>query len=832
MTGVTQETGRRNTPRTVGRSAVRGVSTGIHWAGDLLVGAPVTLTALVINWLLFIIWRGDGNALEDAFGAAAPSLHPWAVLTAGLTGPTVSTVVLGSLALVSLGLLAERRLGSYRYAIAAVVIQAFAVIVGLTATQAVVATGSHWGGILDGQHTLTPVSWTFGTAAFASAWMKALWRRRVRAVVLAFSLTLFLYSGIVADFVRLAAVIIGLIIGQWLVERSLRLGSISFREGRTLLAITMLAVAVGPLVAGLNPDSAGPLSGVAVLTFDPGISPRHALEICGAQPNSMACAEATNELRESGLGPFLLNQLPVILMAVIALGISRGRRLAFGVALLTLSATVVVLTLEMLALFEEFGGGVYAWSSLAGVVLPWVVILALLVRYRRLFRVRVHRGAVHALIRRILLLILGTGMAWILGAFLLRDDFLPRADLPSILRSWLSHYIPPVLGDNIDHNLIPVGELSWMLSVWIGVIFWAGVTVALYAAMTSAENPGDVRSRARAAELLGSGTGDHLSAMTMWPGNRYFLTDDGYVAYRVHADVAVTVGEPVVTGDTDPQELARRFEDFATSRGRRVAWYSVRAGFALARATADFQSVQVATEAVCDTTTVEFRGKKFQDVRTARNRAGKEGIRAEWTSWNELTPGVREQIIELSEEWVADKALPEMGFTLGGVNEIVAPDVALMLALDGENRVHGVTSWLPVRREGEVVGRMLDFMRRDTEGFRPVVEFLIAETMLQAQSDGLEWISLSGAPLAHTGGADTGGVAAVLDRVGAFLEPLYGFKSLAAFKSKFHPRHESWYLCYRDELALPSIAVAVGRCYVPQMEVSQAVHVARVWARG
>ncbi|MBI9001100.1 DUF2156 domain-containing protein [Corynebacterium sp. CCM 9185] len=832
MAGGKQEAQRRNTPRTVGRSAVRTASTGIHWAGNLLISAPITLVALIINWLLFIIWRGDGDALEEAFGAAAPSLHPWAVLTAGLTGPTLSTVLLGSLTLVSLGLLAERRLGSYRYAIAAVVIQAFAVIVGLTAAQMVVITDSHWGEILDGQHTLTPVSWVFGTAAFASASMKALWRRRVRAVVLAFSLTLFLYSGIVADFVRLAAVIIGLLIGQWLVERSLRPGSISFRESRTLLAIAMLAVAVGPFVAGLNPDSAGPLSGVAVLTFDPGVSPRHALEICGAQPASMACAEATNELRESGLGPFLLNQLPVILMAVIALGIARGRRLAFGVAVLTLSATVVVLTLEMLTLLEEFGGRLYAWSNLAGVVLPWIVILALLIRYRRLFRVRVHRGAVHALARRTLLLLLGTGMAWILGALALRNDFLPRADLPSVLRSWLLHYIPPVLGDNIDHELVPVGELSWVLSVWIGVVFWAGVALCLFIAITSTGDPEDTRNRKRAAELLDAGTGDHLSAMTLWPGNRYFVTDDGYVAYRVHADVAVTVGEPVVAGASDPQDLARRFEDFAATRGRRVAWYSVRAGFAEARASADFRSVQVASEAVCDTTAVEFRGKKFQDVRTARNRAGKEGIRAEWTSWNELGPGMRDQIIELSEEWVADKALPEMGFTLGGINEIVAPDVALMLALDDDDRVHGVTSWLPVRRDGRVVGRMLDFMRRDTEGFRPVVEFLIAETMLQAQADGLEWISLSGAPLAHTGGVDTGGVTAVLDRVGAFLEPLYGFKSLAAFKSKFHPRHESWYLCYRDELALPSIAVAVGRCYVPQMEISQAVHVARVWAQG
>ncbi|MEZ2122941.1 MULTISPECIES: bifunctional lysylphosphatidylglycerol flippase/synthetase MprF [unclassified Corynebacterium] len=816
----------------MGKGMVHTVSMIARWLAGLLRGAPVTVSALILNWLLFAVWRGDGDALESALGAAAPQLHPWAVLTAGLTGPTLSAVILASLVLLSLGLLAERQLGSHRYAIAAVVIQAFSVIAGLTAAQAVVGTGSHWGELLSGQYSLSPVSWVFGTAAFASASMTALWRRRVRAVVLAFALTLFLYSGIVTDFVRLAAVLIGLFIGQWLVERSLRFGAVSFREARTLLAIAMISVAVGPLVAGLNPDSAGPLSGIAVLTFDSGFGLRDALEICDMDPSSLACADASNELRQTGIGPFLLNQLPIILMAVIALGIARGRRLAFMAAVVTQVVTIGVLALEMLARIGDLGGGIYAWSSLAGVVVPWVVVLLLLIKYRRFVGVRVHRGAVVALFRRILLLLVGTGVVWILGALAFRDDFLPRAEPVSVLRSWLLHYIPPVLGDNIDHDLVPVGELSWALSVWIGVIFWAGVVLALFVAVTSTGDPGDTRNRLRAAEMLDSGTGDHLSAMTLWPGNRYFLTDGGYVAYRVYADVAVTVGEPVTTGGTDPQELARRFEEFVAARGRRVAWYSVRSDFAVGRSSADFHAVQVAMEAICDTTTVEFRGKKFQDVRTARNRAVKEGIRAEWTSWKELGPVIREQIIELSEEWVADKALPEMGFTLGGVNEIAAPDVALMLALDADDRVHGVTSWLPVRRDGVVIGRMLDFMRRDTEGFRPVVEFLIAETMLRAQSDGLEWVSLSGAPLAHTGGAEAGGVAAVLDRVGAFLEPLYGFKSLAAFKSKFHPRHESWYLCYRDELALPSIGVAIGRCYVPQMEVSQAVHVARVWAQG
>ena len=74
----------------------------------------------------------------------------------------------------------------------------------------------------------------------------------------------------------------------------------------------------------------------------------------------------------------------------------------------------------------------------------------------------------------------------------------------------------------------------------------------------------------------------------------------------------------------------------------------------------------------------------------------------------------------ISEEWVADKGLPEMGFTLGGLDELADDEVRCLIAVDADRTVHGVTSWLPVHRDGEVVGWTLDFMRRRDDGFRGV----------------------------------------------------------------------------------------------------------------
>ena len=60
----------------------------------------------------------------------------------------------------------------------------------------------------------------------------------------------------------------------------------------------------------------------------------------------------------------------------------------------------------------------------------------------------------------------------------------------------------------------------------------------------------------------------------------------------------------------------------------------------------------------------------------------------------------------------------------------------------------------------------------------------------------------------------------LLDKTGATIEPLYGFRSLAASKHKFHPTHTSWNLAYDDELALPSIGLAVVSCYLPDMKTA------------
>ena len=116
---------------------------------------------------------------------------------------------------------------------------------------------------------------------------------------------------------------------------------------------------------------------------------------------------------------------------------------------------------------------------------------------------------------------------------------------------------------------------------------------------------------------------------------------------------------------------------------------------------------------------------RHPDVRTAMNHASRAGVEAVWTTWEKCPAGWRDQITVISNTWSDDKPLPEMSFTLGGVPELAVPETRILVAIDEESTIHAITSWLPIYRDGAVVGLTLDVMRRRTTGWRPAIEFLI-----------------------------------------------------------------------------------------------------------
>ncbi len=322
-----------------------------------------------------------------------------------------------------------------------------------------------------------------------------------------------------------------------------------------------------------------------------------------------------------------------------------------------------------------------------------------------------------------------------------------------------------------------------------------------------------VVNRDRAIEHLRREGGGTLSWMTTWPGVRYLYDPrgEGYLAYRRHLGVALALGDPIGTPGWRSRAAAE-FAAFCADEHLVPSHFAVTGP--VARAVGG-RSLQIAEDTLLDLPALEFRGKKWQDVRTARNRAARDGIRFELVVLADADPRILAQVRAISAAWLQRQRTPELGFTLGGVDHAMDPRVRVALALDADDRVHGFLSWLPVHgAQGRIDGWTLDLMRRPDDGFRPVIEFLIAESCLAFRAEGARVVSLSAAPLARSAGEPEGWLQRGLERSARVLEPLYGFASLHAFKAKFSPRCEALHLTYRSLGELPRIGAAVLVAYL------------------
>jgi len=338
-----------------------------------------------------------------------------------------------------------------------------------------------------------------------------------------------------------------------------------------------------------------------------------------------------------------------------------------------------------------------------------------------------------------------------------------------------------------------------------------------------------IEQRDRVRDLLRRHGGPALSYMATWRGNRYWFSRDGTVviAYRVVGSVALSVGDPIGPAADLPAAVAA-FGRFCRAAGWTLALYGVTSALSHVLATTGWRLVQVAEETRLPLATLTFTGRKWQNVRTALNKACRAGIEAQRYRYRDLPADLAVQVRDISRDWLAGKPMPEMGFTLGGLDELADNEVRCLIAVDRDRIVHAVTSWMPVYRDGVPVGWTLDVMRRRSSGGNGVMEFLIASAALQFREEGAEFVSLSAAPLARlAGNPPRTWLERLLDRVGRGLEPVYGFRSLLAFKLKFQPVCRPLYLVYPRPAALPVVAAAVTRAYLPDLTVRQGLRLLR-----
>lgn len=817
--------------------------------------SPATVTVVALGWLLGLATGFPAAELASPLiDHVATGLGPlaagrwWTPLTAMLWwGGPVGSVTTAMVLLVA-GAVAERRVGAARMLVALVGSQVLGTCLALGLVAGGTALGGAWTTTLAGRITIGAAPAAAGLALAASSALSARWRRRLRLFVIVFAVVLTGYSGTLTSVVLFATALVGLAAGPVVCGRTPRPplpGRASRSEVRVLLALAVAASAIGPLVASAVGEAWGPLSALRVVVLSPRPDPQVVAQLCAGTGvrQLFDCHVGLAHLRLTGPATALSSVVPALLLLVTAEGLRRGRRAAlwFGTLLnLLLASLGTYIAIEVLArpdehlLLDGLLGSRPGVRPVLGLLVPPLLPFALaglLLWSRGRFAVRAPAGTYKRLTAVCGVTLLAVSTAFVLVGATQRGGFDRPVTIIELLGELPRRFLPPGYLGVVDPSFLPAQPVTAMLFEGIGALFWLVVAGGLLFAFTRTRLEAAGTDARRARELLVTHGGGDLSWITTWEGNRYWFAPSGRsaVAYRVAGSVAVTTADPLGPAQDRAETLAG-FTAFCREEGVVPALYSVTAATRDAAAAVGWRGVQIAEETVLTLPGLEFTGRRWQDVRTALNAASRSGTTAVWLRWATASIAVRDQIRTISEEWVADKGLPEMGFTLGGLDELADPQVRCLVAVDADDTVQAVTSWMPVYRDGRVVGWTLDFMRRRTvtrdgeAGLRGVVEFLIATAAHDLRDEGYAFVSLSGAPLAQVdrpGDEPSSRLDRVLDQVGAALEPMYGFRSLLAFKAKFQPSYEPLYLVYPDPVVLPAIGLAIGRCYLPDLTARQ-----------
>ncbi|MFC1432045.1 bifunctional lysylphosphatidylglycerol flippase/synthetase MprF [Streptacidiphilus sp. N1-3] len=821
----------------------------------LLRKAPLTLGFLAALWIVAIatgsVAHGPGDSLLKSVGAGTPTLaggRVWTLLSSGLWCSGLWSYLAVTVLALLLLIPAERRSGSLRTGVLLVVCQVGGVLLGAIGIELGSAAGDLWLDEAVGQLAVGPSVGIVGVGLALSADLTALWRRRLRLLLIVTCLLFTFYAGEVLDILRLGGAATGLLAGLLLPRhraprRGWRLAS-SHAETRVLVALFAATSALGPAVTWITDSQSGPLAIYRNLFIDDAPVPDEIERACtGSAADPGLCRELHADQILSNSPSVLILLVPALILVIIAIGLWRGRRMAWWAALvfeLALGAATLRYTLIALQGFRDdpttepgVTTALIVYSSLLMLV-PLAVIVVLLLT-RRHFALRAPRWSALALLGAAALAFVVVGALYIKFGYDLRDQFAPEPSFHQLLVDYPERLLPPTylaLFGTENAAFVPVGGTAKALYVAVGPVFWLVTLAGLFLAFWRANASGRQDSTQRAQALLEQYGGSAISYMTTWPGNTHWISPNGRaaVAYRVVGTIALTLGDPYGA----PQARAAAVAEFTAhcdSQGWSPCFYSVTAATREATDGLGWSAVQVAEDTFLPLPELAFTGKKWQDVRTALNKAGKAGITAQWTAFPTASLALQEQIRALSEEWVADKGLPEMGFTLGGLDELDDPRVRCLVALDADGRLHGITSWLPSYQQGEPVGWTLDFMRRSNEGFRGVMEFLIASAALGFKEEGARFMSLSGAPLARIDrGEQAVPLQRLLDVAGQALEPVYGFRSLLAFKAKFQPEYQPLYMAYPDPAQLALIGTAIGKAYLPHTTPAQLLRLSRQFA--
>ena len=280
---------------------------------------------------------------------------------------------------------------------------------------------------------------------------------------------------------------------------------------------------------------------------------------------------------------------------------------------------------------------------------------------------------------------------------------------------------------------------------------------------------------------------------------------DGFVMYAVKRRTWVALGDPIGPPEKIG-DLIRLFIERCDDFGGTPVFYEVGKHHLHRYADFGMAFIKLGEEARVDLERFSLEGSEGSRFRQVIRRLAKDGATFRVIQVEDV-PCVIDRLREISDDWLAQKAGGEKGFSVGFFDPEYLGRFPVAV-VERANRIVAFANVWPGPGGHEL---SIDLMRYHREAPTSAMEALIVHLLVWGQSQGYRWFALGMAPMS---GAERSPIAPLRARAGNFLYEhggiLFNFRGLRAYKEKFNPVWEPRYLVYPGALTLPRIVADVS----------------------
>lgn len=487
-------------------------------------------------------------------------------------------------------------------------------------------------------------------------------------------------------------------------------------------------------------------------------------------------------------------------LAVMAGALAARKRIAWWVLVGNL---VLAIVLDIASLTERDGSRLEDIGEFLGLAVHIISITVLVLAYNE-FWAKVRRGA---LLKAAAVLVAGNVIGILLAWGLL--ELFPG----SLQRGYrLPYAINRVSGFAVATPDYFVGKPNVLLNALFGLFGALALMAAAVVLFQSqrAENALTGEDEVAIRALLDTwGKNDSLGYFATRRDKSVIFAPNGRAAvtYRVEVGVCLASGDPVGDPRSWPQAIAAWLQ-----RCREYGWAPGVMGAsstgAQAYREADLSALQLGDEAILYPDSFRLSGADMRGVRQAVTRARRAGLTVRMRRHRDLSPEEMSEVIARADGWRDTETERGFSMALGRLGDTADGDCLLVEAIQGGETVVGMLSFVPWGS----TGLSLDLMRRSPQSPNGTVEFMVSELMQQAETVGVNRVSLNFAMFrsAFEEGARLGAgpVARLWRALLVFFSRWWQLETLYRSNMKYQPQWVPRYACYEDTRLIPRVGVA------------------------